>query len=198
MGADFMAGAVPAARVTPARLEELNKLIDSLNNDDLEEIKESGCIDVYENDEDAYTVCREKIKEAAEWLSGMCLYDSKTGDLAGTDSRECGIMYFNCLPYVVTGGMSWGDPATEALNELDPLLRCNKVCNRLVEYAREDHETLETKRTNTHRFFFSIELPVGILDRSSLQNKINNILIAEDTNDALLSLFSFAKFTLLS
>lgn len=77
-------------------------------------------------DDDDWGVSAE---ELAEYLDRYSKTDYR-------DSREVGTTYFDGIEYLVTGGLSWGDPPTDEYAEWSHLER--QIGHLLMKWARED------------------------------------------------------------
>jgi hypothetical protein len=56
------------------------------------------------------------------------------------------------FPIGVTGGMSWGDPPTDAYEHFNNLGQCAPIMDLLLKWAREDMEDAELNRKPRHAF----------------------------------------------
>ena len=122
MGADFIFETLPACHLTESRLAALRLLANTatLENDD-----PSGA---YEEDED----WRQALLAAIDCLAKdydreVCLWDV-------TDDPHSPLRF----PVWITGGMSSGDPPTDAYEHFDNLGQCPPILDLLLTWAKED------------------------------------------------------------
>ena len=124
MGADFIFHTLPACHLTEGRLAALRLLANTatLENDD-----PSGD---YEEDED----WRRALLAAIDCLAKE--YDREVGRWNVTDDPQNPLLF----PVWITGGMSWGDPPTDAYEHFDNLGQCPAIMELLLKWAKEDLE----------------------------------------------------------
>ncbi len=90
MGADFLLTAIPKFKRTKERQKQLLKILDTINFGD--------------DDEDSMGHSKQSYIDS--------INDFFSNDF--TDYRDCTTMEFNDIPYIFTGGMSWGDEPTDS------------------------------------------------------------------------------------
>lgn len=125
MGADFCFASLPAFRLTDKRLEELLALVEKIDvgEDPLGEDPEA------DND----MVC---IRDAA-YEGVKMLRDFITGREVETITMD-GAEYFMW----VTGGMSWGEPPTDAYEPFINMSEFDAVEQKMLEWSKADFKEL--------------------------------------------------------
>ena len=123
MGADFIFETLPACHLTESRLTALRLLANTatLENDD------SG---VYEGDAD----WRRALLAAIDCLASEYNREVLRWDV--TDEPDNPLHF----PVWITGGMSSGDPPTDAYEHFHNLGQCPPILDLLLTWAKEDME----------------------------------------------------------
>ena len=100
MGADFIGAMCPMQLTREEAKQRLrrykeNHLLDLLSNSFAREFDDDGST---------------PYEQAIAWVDG-CIDDTFDGYEYG--SRETGVFYFRDIPFLITGGMSWGDDPSD-------------------------------------------------------------------------------------
>jgi hypothetical protein len=116
MGADFILSWMPdITPVSPERLEALKAVAATLKPED------------FYDPPDDLADARAAVLDALEWL--------------GWADHDRGVCHFTYpgLPHclLMTGGMSWGDAPTEAMEFMDTLCGCAPIWSRIEAWALE-------------------------------------------------------------
>ena len=133
MGADMTLQCAPACDLTPQHVKRIKQVVRDIpvGDVDLRELMESLG---YDNPAEAK---RQIVKNGRESQS---------------EDREITNIHIPGCPYVVrvAGGLSWGDPPSEAYTVLEHVQRCPQLWQVLEEFAREDMRAPEQGRSNKH------------------------------------------------
>ena len=122
MGADFIFETLPACHLTESRLAALRLLA---NTATLENADPCG---LYEGDED----WRRALLAAIDCLASE--YDREVLRWDVTDEPDNPVRF----PVWITGGMSSGDPPTDAYEHFHNLGQCPPILDLLLTWAQED------------------------------------------------------------
>jgi hypothetical protein len=133
MGADFLYSLIPACGLDEKRKLELQDIIDAMSFKDLVEVFDY--IAVGENKDDKIRVARRRVRCALTALN--------------TEERSVAMLRLPGLefPYLLTGGMSWGDEPTSTYPDFEVINACDKLYNKLAEWAKKD-ASIELKSCN--------------------------------------------------
>lgn len=121
MGADMTVACAPACDLTAKRTKRIKQVVRAIRDDD-EDLCE--LMDALGYDDAA---------NAKKCLLQMC-QESQHEDRQITTLHLPGCPY----PVRVAGGLSWGDPPSEAYTVLEHVARCPQLWQVLEEFARED------------------------------------------------------------
>ena len=119
MGAELALAYIPLAKISQERLDELLRLVDSLEEDDIGECTSCECIEEW----------REEVRQAVLHLP---------------QAEDCWreVWHLHCpdLPYALlfSGGLSWGDDPTESFAHFQRIMDCEQIWDRLVAWAKAD------------------------------------------------------------
>lgn len=121
MGADMTLHCAPACDLAPKRVKRIKQVVRAIPDDDVDlcELMESLGYD------DPAEAKRQIVK---------CGLESQGEDREVTNLHIPGCPY----PVRVAGGLSWGDPPSEAYTVLEHIERCPQLWQLLEEFARED------------------------------------------------------------
>ena len=123
MGADFTFATFPYFDMTDDRRERFRELLMNLSPEQTDEFQDWFCLD----DEDSF--------HPADLLEDI-------EDACSTSSRETSTMYAftekgEKYELNVTGGMSWGDPPTDALTYFERAGFIDEIYNLAVDFSVE-------------------------------------------------------------
>lgn len=116
MGADLILATVPACGLDEDRMAKLNAIIEALPDDD--------CPDYVDDIED----WRGRLADALECMN------AGRRDVAELDFRSVD------YPFLISGGMSWGDDPTDACAAFGVIGECQPLAEQLEAWAKEDAE----------------------------------------------------------
>lgn len=124
MGADFIYSTLPAFKITHERLEKLQALLEAATKADLDD--GGRFLDGDEGLERA----KSEGWLALEWLE----------EIGRRHNREVSSLYIAGKPYTVwlTGGLSWGETPTEAMDHMDVLGQWTPLWDQIKAWALED------------------------------------------------------------
>ena len=133
MGADFIYAYVPNCELTEERKARLAAIIAGLTDEDVPDHMDPDNVDDADGNGDDFAVAakrvqawQKRLREAIEASDGY-RRDVSTLSLPGAEYEV-----------LVTGGLSWGEPPTDALILFGDLAECDPLYAELEEYARED------------------------------------------------------------
>lgn len=115
MGADLILSAVPACELTEDRRKALDAIVEGLADNDFPDF------------EDSIEAWRGRLNDALE-----CYAEGERRDVSRIQLPGM------AFPYLISGGMSWGDEPTDACSHFSDIVECNALWNELEEYARQD------------------------------------------------------------
>jgi hypothetical protein len=121
MGADMTPACAPACDLTPQRTKRIKQVVRAISNDD-----EDVCVLMEQLNYDRPADAKRRIIQ--------CGLESQQDDRQITTLHIPGCPY----PVRVAGGLSWGDPPSEAYTVLEHVARCPQLWEVLEEFARED------------------------------------------------------------
>lgn len=117
MGADLSLATLPAIRLTDARIKTLLQIVKSNK--------------IAKNDEDAVAFR----DDAYECIKNLHIFaKGREVEVLGMDS--CDHLLW------ITGGMSWGDPPTDAFEPMLALAEQDGVCEKMLEWSKADFKKL--------------------------------------------------------
>ena len=128
MGADFHYATFPQFSMTDDRRAELERIISELTVEESCELREMIGLDY--DDEEAYGPT--ELMEDIEFSCSAQMNSREVSDIIMYDPLGC--KYF-CN---ITGGMSWGDPATESVEPFNRAGYLNKIWEKCITFAIED------------------------------------------------------------
>jgi hypothetical protein len=132
MGADMTLHCAPACDLTPQRIKRIKQVVRAIPEDD-EDLRELMALMQYDKSAEAK---RRLVKYGLE---------------SQYEDREITNLYIPGCPYLVrvAGGLSWGDPPSEAYTVLEHVQRCPQLWQVLEEFAREDVLAAELVNSGT-------------------------------------------------
>ena len=123
MGADFVYATFPRFERTEERQAALQEIAQSIGIVDLDG---KGELDI--NDKGEVAELRKQLSMSIDSVHSH------------GDSRDCCIIDRGTHHAWISGGMSWGDPPTEAYDCFQLLQRCLPLYDKAMEFAIEDQE----------------------------------------------------------
>lgn len=143
MGADFTCRFLPKCELKPERKNHLLSLVDGLSRDEISDLADSmfgeRLSDFKEGDDSPEAVDARSYDEdiKSRTLSGIReAIEEYFRDLDGR--RDVGSVKFDGIWWLTTGGMTWGDPPTEAYTTFEAIGYVDKIFKCLEEWAKAD------------------------------------------------------------
>ena len=130
MGADFHYATFPQFSMTDDRKAELERIISELTVEETNELREMIGLDY--DDEESYSPT--ELMEDIEFSCSAEMRSREVADIIMYDPLGC--KYFANI----TGGMSWGDPATNAVDPFQRAGYLDKIWSQCIRFAIEDCE----------------------------------------------------------
>ena len=122
MGASFLFSFVPEVHLTDARMEEIKSLLAEIPDERFKDFVDGIWVD----DEFDAQATREAILAAVKQSQG-------------TNKTTCRALFYGLDYYLhISGGLSWGDPPTDAYDTFQTIGRCPPVYDAMLRMSRED------------------------------------------------------------
>lgn len=142
MGADLALDAIPYCKLTDERTAEIRKVVDTLPDKDLVQFND----DFVHEDYGDLSSMDQAYGEGSEMQAlADCIREDVLDNCfqileEGQRPRDVASVRFPPMEYdvLVTGGLTWSDPPTEAHQMMGRFSNLDPLWTKLMEYAQED------------------------------------------------------------
>tara|TARA_R110002020_G_scaffold297769_5_gene513530 strand:+ start:2174 stop:2566 length:393 start_codon:yes stop_codon:yes gene_type:complete len=125
MGADFMFAKFPKFTMTDERKQSFRGILDSLEETDMQQMYEWYFFEDETNDQIRSTVLED--------IETACDIESRETSIDEQYNSNGEMFHTN-----ITGGMSWGDPVTDAYDSFAKASHFDAIYNLAIDFAVQD------------------------------------------------------------